>query len=72
MLPLVEKLSLPFLALCLFGTIIVMAWIIFRPDPHAPKIDAGRDDVANTPVRPSGPLTAIQRTALSRRRRLAR
>lgn len=72
MLGLVEKLSLPFLALCLFGTIFVMAWLIFRPDPRVGGISGHGDDRANGPIQPSGPLTATQRTALSRRRRLAR
>lgn len=70
MLGLVEKLSLPFLALCLFGTIFVMAWLIFRPDPRVG--DDRRDAPSARLMQPKGPLTASQRTALNRRRRLMR
>jgi hypothetical protein len=73
MLGLGEKLALPFLALVWAGAILSMCWIIFRP-PVEPR----RSDVTETgsqkraQKRRRGPLTAKEKTALSRRRPLAR
>jgi hypothetical protein len=69
MFGLAEKLSLPLLALFWIGTILVMTWIIFRPPPR-PRRTRDREDLA--PKQPRGPLTASQKVALTRRRRLAR
>ena len=69
---LVEKLALPFLALCWITTILVLAWIVFRPESRPRRRGEAEPDATATVAHPRGPLTAAQKVALSRRRRLAR
>lgn len=73
MFGLIERLALPFLALCWIGVIAVMAWIALRPKARDNDSDGDRGGGPKAaPIAPRGPMTAAQLTALNRRRRLAR
>lgn len=72
MIALIEQAALPTLALLWVIGIVMMALRIFRAPKYRERLEDQAARVAPRAETPSGPLTATQRTALARRRRLAR
>jgi hypothetical protein len=68
-----ERLALPILGLIWMAGILIMAWFSFRSPAQLRRLQS--KTIALPPrneMRPQGPISAAQRTALSRRRKLSR